>query len=1829
MFGLYSRITNAKLTISFLLSMVIVMNSVPIPVCSAALYFGPKVVAKLTQSDSTDFSTSKVKDPPKHSDDTVPRPEERLLTFSSPSWSGEKPAVETFAGPPLSFETNKGQADASVKFLAHSPGGGILLSSQETTVVLSKTKAGVKKNAHSRSARLDPPSVTTLKMKFQGGNPNPKAIGLEELPGKTNYFLGNDSTKWRTEIPNYKKVRYEAVYPGIDVVYYGNQNQLEYDFVVAPHADPKSIRIRFDDRCKLRISRNGDLLINSGGIEIRQFRPNIYQNSTNGRIAVSGRYVLRLHEISFEIGAYDQSKPLIIDPLLSYSSYLWSTGYDIALDSGRNIYVVGVVVETGLTLVNPVQSTYAGETDIYIQKFDPTGSTLLLSTYLGGSNRDDGNGYAHPSIAVDQSGNIYVRGTTSSTDFPTMNAIQATFGGGVLDAYVAKLNAAGSQLIYSTYLGGSSHEEGGGIAVDQAGNAYVTGSTYSTNFPTYRPLMPPSCDGNNRDVFVSVLNSTGSNFIYSTHIGGGTNQGDEAGMGIAVDAAGNAYVTGDGSSLFPTTPGAYQTSGGGGFILKINPDGSALLYSTHLSGASGATDIAIDLSGNAYITGSTNGGLPTVSAFQPSYAGNSDAFVAKLDATGSSLLYASYLGGTGSDFGRGIAVDSEGNAYLTGGTIGAFPLVNPVQINMGGGGGFPDAFVTKVGASGTSLVFSTYLGGTGQDEGQAIAVDSDSNAYVTGWTNASNDFPKVNPFQSSGPGGFLSKYTGLKTYKITGHITANGAGFAGVTVNLTGGQSRTTQTDSNGDYIFTNLPSAVNYTVTPAKAGYLFSPTNQIFTNLSADQIADFAAVFHSVSGRVTDSFGAGLSGATLTLSGTQAGTTQTDPDGYYTFPTVAASGNYTLTPSKPDPILTYSFVPSSQTINGLNANQTINFSSSNAMVSALNSTADAYVQDGTGANSNFGLATSLKVETDSKANNSKNFDAYLKFDVSGVAGNIASVKLRIFASSSTAAGATTAIYSVANTSWLETGITWNNKPARSASALTGSSTAINSTNPATYDLDVTNYVKSEKNAGRDVISLAFHNPSSSTTFVTLNSREAAANKPQLIVTTSASPNSAPTVAMTNPLGGASFTSPANITVSANATDSDGTISKVDFYAGTVLIGTATAAPYQIAWGPVSEGSYSLTAVATDDSSASTVSSAVAITVNPPNILPSVTLDSPLGGTTFSAGSNIVLSATANDLDGTIGQVEFFAGALLVGTATVPTSGAVYSVTWTNVNSGAYALTAKVTDNVNGTTNSSVVNINVVSQTGLSPIADAYVRDGASATTNFGTATELQTQVSSVGSNRETYLKFDITTVTGIVNAKLRLYGRLSDTSGTNIPAAVYPVLTAAPDWVESGNGSITWNNRPGTGAALTSTTVADNTARWFEWNIGDYVKAEKDAGRNIIKLAIKNTAASTPYATFNSKEADNNRPQLILWTTQAPNALLVANSTNLGAGDSAIRTRLQNEGYTVTVKGSGNNNAIQTSDAIGKTVVLISSTVNSANVGAKFRHVPIPVITWKSDLFDDQGMTGSTLNTDFGTATGQTQLSIVNATHPLAAGLSASPTVSISSSFTWGNPNANAAKIATLVGDTTKFVIFGYDNTATMVGPNLDAPARRVGFFLTDLTANSLTTEGNSLFDTAVKWATEVVTTPVISSFTPSIGLPGTQVSITGANFGSEQGTSAVTFNGASATVSSWTHGNLIVTVPVFATTGPIVITVNGVASNAIIFSVGEPDSDGDGLPDSWELQYFGNLNQSANDDPDGDGLTNLQEFQQGRNPTKSALADDGDFVNLQLYTPLSPPLQ
>jgi hypothetical protein len=1777
---------------------------------------------------------------------------ETLARSSSPAnESTRRTVIEQSKQLPLSFEINQGQQDARVKFLSRGNGYGLFLTAEETVMVLGKSAHRGKRDDLRNTRPVANVSSEVLRMKLVNLNPQARMVGLEELPGKTNYFIGNDPSKWKTDVPNYAKVKYEQVYSGIDLIYYGNQQQLEYDLIVSPGADPSVIRLGYEGAKRISINRDGDLILKLRNGEVRQQKPVLYQLLDDGKQSVSGRYVItRKNQIGIEVGAYDKTKALVIDPVVAYATFLGGsstnggdTAYDIDIDASGNAYVVGVTDSSDFPTNNPYQGYGGGIcfgslpcSDAFVTKINASGSARLYSTYIGGNQSDYGYG-----LRVDASGSAYITGITNSPNFPTLNPVQATLGGND-DAFVVKLSATGNALAYATYLGGSGTDQGQAIDVDTGGNAYVTGSTGSANFPTANAFQgAPGNSANLTDVFVTKLNASGNALVYSTYLGGNWH---DNGYAIVVDSLGSAYITGSVSSPdFPVAAALYSTLNGSAdaFVTKLSPLGNSLVFSTYLGGTSGedrGEGIALDSSLNVYVTGWAGFNFPTVNAYDSTFGGGnfpSDAFLTKIDATGGSLIYSTFLGGSGDDVGEGVAVDASGNAYVVGSTLSTstFPRVRPLQNFFGGG--VTDMFITMFDSTG-NVTFSTYLGGFSNDDAYAIAVDNDGNAYVAGATISSN-FPVKNSIQTLKGGGdaVVLKITGMISFNITGRVTdAVGGGLSAATMTLSGSQTGTTQTDSSGFYTFADLAAGGNFTVTPSKSPYTFVPANRTFNNLTSNQIGDFTVTAYSISGRVTNTSSAGESGVVLTLSGTQASTTQTDANGNYSFPSVAGGGTYTITPSKPDPLLTYTFNPLSRNIANLGANTSlIDFTANTSIVSTLNPIADAYVQDGASANTNFGTATSMLVRTDNQSNNGLNRDTYLMFDMDGVGGSISSVKLRFSAALSQAGSVTTGAYSVASTTWIESGtgsITWNNKPVKSTNPLTGATVVINTTTATTYDIDVTNYVRGEKLAGRNRVSLALKDPSPVTPHFTLNSREAATNKPRLIVTTSATSNSAPAISITSPLNGANFTAPGSIPISSNPTDSDGSISSVTYYAGTQSIGSSTTGPsYQITWSSVPAGVYNLFAVATDNNGATTASSSINVNVNPANSGPTVKIESPLEGTIFAAGSNIGLSAKATDSDGTLSKVEFFAGATLVGTATTPGPDNIYSVTWNNVASGAYALKARATDNANGFTDSTIVNINVVSQTGLSPLFDAYVRDGSSAATNFGTATELQVQASATaGSNRESHLRFDLQSVSGIARAKLRLYGKLSDTSGVNVPLGVYPV--ASTTWIESGSNSITWNTRPPVGNLISSTTITDNTARWYEFDVTSHVKNEKDnLGHSIVSLAVKSLANSSPYATFSAREAstvNDIRPQLIIWTTQARNALLVVGSTNLGAGDNAAKTRLQNLGFTVTAKVA--NNSLVSTDADGKTVVVISSTVTATSVNTKFRHAAVPVVNWEFDVFDDLAMTGAVANTDLGTTTAQTQLTIINSTHALAAGLSSgNQTVATSgTNFTWGNPNTNpnAVKIATVVGDANKFVIFGYDEGLAMQG--LLSPARRAGLFMTDLTANSFNTNGGSLFDAAIKWATELITKPVISSVTPSLGPSGTTVTIKGINFGFTQGTSTLNFNGVPATPTTWTDKSIVSTVPPFASTGPIVVMVSGVASNGVVFAIGEIDTDADGLPDNWEIQYFGNLNQTASGDPDGDGLTNLLEYQQGRNPTKSALSDPGDFVNLKVHSPLSP---
>ena len=528
------------------------------------------------------------------------------------------------------------------------------------------------------------PQEAVVRTRFVGANPKPTVSGVDEVPGKSNYFLGNDPQKWRTNVPTYSRVRYASVYPGVDVVYYGRQSRLEYDLVLAPGVDPHAIRLAVEGAGDMWLDAQGNLVLSLGGSEMQIRKPVVYQQVAGTKRLVEAAYALRgKNEVGFQLAAYDTSRSLIIDPALVYSSYLGGSGNDgafsVAVDSAGNAYVTGGTVSLDFpTTAGVVQSSYGGTGncksatdftcgDIFVTKINATGSAVLWSTYLGGTDKE-----AAAAIAMDTASNVYVAGNTHSANYPTTaTAFQRVLKGNT-DAIVTKLNSTGSALVYSTYLGGSVKELIFGLALDSSKNAYVAGNTTSSDFPTTAgsfQIVCTSCPAGS--AFVSKLNSTGSALVYSTFLGGST---ASLGAGIAVNSAGNAFVTGETIDTdFPTKNPIQAAFAGGG--------------------------VACDF-GNGLVCG--------------------DAFVTEFNPAGSALVYSTYLGGSGEDSGFAIAVDTTG-AYVAGGTDSSnFPTTTSAFQRTFGGGAVGcastglacgDAFITKINPAGSAKVYSTYLGG--------------------------------------------------------------------------------------------------------------------------------------------------------------------------------------------------------------------------------------------------------------------------------------------------------------------------------------------------------------------------------------------------------------------------------------------------------------------------------------------------------------------------------------------------------------------------------------------------------------------------------------------------------------------------------------------------------------------------------------------------------------------------------------------------------------------------------------------------------------------------------------------------------------------------------------------------------------------------------------------------------------------------------------------------------------------------------------------------------------------------------------------------------------
>lgn len=684
--------------------------------------------------------------------------------------------AQTFGRLPLYFVENQGQMDEHVAYYIQGHDRSIYFTSTGVTFALtqpSETKLPfsdtsiIWERADYHQVSEPPYARWVVKLDFVGANPGVSPIAQDQTQATLSYFSGQPDA-WNNNLRTYQRLIYPDLWPGIDLVYYGTVDQMKYEFIVRPGADPKDIRLAYSGATNVRLTESGQLAVTSPAGNLIDAAPIAYQEINGKRVPVSMIYDLaepsspdvsnttpashRTFQYGFRVGKYDPTLPLVLDPaVLVYAGYVGGSGsdegYDIAGDGNGNIYITGYTSSAATTfpaMVGPDLSQNGGY-DAFVAKVNAAGTALVYAGYIGGSSHDYGI-----AITVDGAGNVYIAGETWSTEatFPVTVGPDLTFnsgGGSDSDAFVVKVNPTGTALVYAGYIGGSNYESGSGIAVDGDGNAYVTGNTDSTQttFPvTGGPDL--TYNGGYRDAYVAKVNATGTALIYAGYIGGSV---DDYGVDIAVDEPGNAYITGEtssGQTHFPVIVGPDLTHNGGSdiFVAKVNTAGTTLVYAGYIGGSNRDVGygIAVDETGNAYVTGFTfsdQATFPVIVGPDLTHNGGlTDAFVAKVNAAGTTLIYAGYIGGAGNDYGYSIAVDSLGNAYVTGSTYSdqtTFPVAVGPDLTFNG---FVDAYVAKVNTTGGALDYAGYIGGSGEDIGYGIAVDDDDNVYITGKTNS-------------------------------------------------------------------------------------------------------------------------------------------------------------------------------------------------------------------------------------------------------------------------------------------------------------------------------------------------------------------------------------------------------------------------------------------------------------------------------------------------------------------------------------------------------------------------------------------------------------------------------------------------------------------------------------------------------------------------------------------------------------------------------------------------------------------------------------------------------------------------------------------------------------------------------------------------------------------------------------------------------------------------------------------------------------------------------------------------------------------------------------
>lgn len=795
-----------------------------------------------------------------------------LVTLSVGSFATNKTAEQTFIKntanqnavnknenpkqPSLTLEENRGQFDKRVRYMTRGNGIMTFLTANEIVYVM--------RNEENQSSKLQVPSsksddeknpqsdAVALYMRLVGSNNNSTFTGVDEQEGHINYFRGDNPTNWQQGVRMFNRVNYESVYDGIDMSFYSNERgEFEYDFIVKPNTNRNQITLEIEGAEDVRINERGDLEIETKAGVITQRKPFTYQSTTeNIKQEIQSSYKIETNRkskienqksftVKFDVGNYDQSKPLIIDPSVTLENLSFSTfvggiqddiGNDITVDNSGNVYITGRSLSPLFpTTPGTFDSTPNGNEDVFVTKLNASGTGIIFSTFLGGPFFDEGRG-----IDVDANGNVYVTGVASVSFPTTVGAFDTTFNGGS-DVFVTKLNAAGTALVYSTYIGASSADSAAALTVDSSNNVYIAGRTSDAivDYPTTAGAFDTTFNGVD-DAFVTKLNDTGTALVYSTFLGGSH---IDTSASIVVDANQEVYVAGsttDDVTDFPTTSGAFDTTHNGNtdfYVAKINSAGSALVYSTFIGGPGidNCNGLAVDNAGSAYVTGAIGTGFPTtVGVVDTTAAGSNEGGLSKLNSTGSALTYSTYFGGTQGESGNGVAVDSLGYAYVVGDSFGSpndYPTTTGAFDTTFNGGS--DVVLTVFNTGATAYFYSTFFGGTGSELGNDIALDASGNVYITGQTaNAATNLPTTTNAAQTTQGGALDAYIAkFGDFVIAGRtVDANGAAISGAAVSLSGNIAELKMTDSQGYFAFTDTEAGENYTVAASRNGTTFNP---------------------------------------------------------------------------------------------------------------------------------------------------------------------------------------------------------------------------------------------------------------------------------------------------------------------------------------------------------------------------------------------------------------------------------------------------------------------------------------------------------------------------------------------------------------------------------------------------------------------------------------------------------------------------------------------------------------------------------------------------------------------------------------------------------------------------------------------------------------------------------------------------------------------------------------------------------------------------------------------------------------------------------------------